>query len=145
MSQSESSPVSEQMRNGLNDLHRDLLNLHKTLVDAERSAYEDENGRVTNNEMLGLLFNHDRFAWLRVFSKLIVSMDDLTNIRRPAPASNVPPMLNEVRRVLEADEIEGEADFSSRFKQSLENNEATAKARQEALSTLKWCESIAAE
>lgn len=61
----------------LKALRRDLLGLHKTLVDAERAGYERAHGRATSaGEMLTLLIEHPWFAWLRPLSALIVRIDE---------------------------------------------------------------------
>lgn len=54
-----------------------LLRLHKTLLDAERRAYERTHGRVdSSGEWLRLVLAHEHFAWLRPMSGLIVQIDD---------------------------------------------------------------------
>lgn len=54
-----------------------LLRLHKTLLDAERTAYERAYGPVgSSGEWLQLVLGHDHFSWLRPFSGLIVRIDE---------------------------------------------------------------------
>ncbi len=66
-------PTPEQLR----ALRDRLLTLHKTLLDAERAAYEQTHGPVrSSGEMLQLVIGNEHFAWLRAFSGLIVRIDE---------------------------------------------------------------------
>jgi hypothetical protein len=78
------------------ELRGGLLDLHKSLMDAQRVRYEREHGRVrTPNEFLGLVLEHPAFAWLRSLSALIAQLDeDLEGIiatLRSLIATNGPP------------------------------------------------------
>ncbi len=54
-----------------------LLQLHKTLLDSDRAAYERAYGPVASSgEWLQLVLGHEHFAWLRPFSGLIVRIDE---------------------------------------------------------------------
>lgn len=64
-------------RDRLQQLRDRLLRLHKTLLDAERAAYERAYGRVNSGgEWLQLVLGHEHFVWLRPFSGLIVRIDE---------------------------------------------------------------------
>lgn len=59
------------------ELRHTLLDLHKSLMDAQRIAYERIHGRVaTSGEFLGLVLEHPEFAWLRALSALIARLDE---------------------------------------------------------------------
>jgi hypothetical protein len=63
----------------LDQLRHALLQLHKTLLDAQRIRYERENGRVeSRGELLDLVLRDASFEWLRVLSALIARLDELT-------------------------------------------------------------------
>jgi len=65
----------------LDQLRPALLQLHKTLLDAQRVRYERENGRVdSRGELLDLVLNDGSFEWLRVLSALIARLDELTAV-----------------------------------------------------------------
>jgi hypothetical protein len=54
-----------------------LLELHKSLLDAQRIEYERARGRIeTRGEFLGLVLNHPQFEWIRAMSALIAQMDE---------------------------------------------------------------------
>ncbi|HMH17872.1 MAG TPA: hypothetical protein VK572_06955 [Burkholderiales bacterium] len=60
-------------------LRHALLQLHKTLLDAQRIRYERENGRVeSRGELLDLVLQDASFEWLRVLSALIARLDELS-------------------------------------------------------------------
>ena len=62
------------------DLRTALLNLHKTLLEWERAAYERIHGRTTPGTLLTALMNDPQFAWLRPLSELIVRIDESLEI-----------------------------------------------------------------
>jgi hypothetical protein len=64
----------------LDKLRAALLQLHKTLLDAQRIRYERENGRVeSRGELLALVLEDASFEWLRVLSALIARLDELAD------------------------------------------------------------------
>ena len=72
------SPVSAPIRERLRHLHRDMLRLHKVLMDDERIQYEKKNGRVqTSGEFLHLVMYDPWFNWLHRISELLVQIDEL--------------------------------------------------------------------
>ena len=62
------------------DLRKSLLNLHKTLLDWERVAYEKVHGRTSPGALLTALTTDPQFAWLRPLSELIVRIDESLEI-----------------------------------------------------------------
>ena len=61
----------------LPELREALLKLHKTLVESERTTYEQTIGTITSpNHFLQLLTNDPWFAWLHPISLLIVTIDE---------------------------------------------------------------------
>jgi hypothetical protein len=62
-------------------LRHALLELHRTLLDAQRIRYERENGRIeSRGELLDLVLRDASFEWLRVLSALIARLDELTAV-----------------------------------------------------------------
>jgi hypothetical protein len=68
--------VKDTDRQLLTDLRRALLQLHKTLLDWERTAYERTHGRRPAAELLKVIVSDAQFAWLRPMSELIVRIDE---------------------------------------------------------------------
>jgi hypothetical protein len=62
------------------NLRTALLNLHKTLLEWERAAYERVHGRTSPGTLLTALMNDPQFAWLRPLSELIVRIDESLEI-----------------------------------------------------------------
>ena len=78
----------------LADIRSPLLDLHKTLVDAEREDYERSRGRMQDGEFLKALIDDPAFAWLGAFTALIVRLEEL------APAEVPKEFIAELRRLL---------------------------------------------
>ncbi len=84
----------------LGEMRRLLLNLHKTLLDWQRSNYELTHGRLQTSQLLQVIFSHDDFAWLRPMSGLIVKMDEAIagdSPEAPAPAG---PLVREAAALI---------------------------------------------
>ena len=68
------------------ELRHALLDLHKSLMDAQRVRYERLHGRIaTNGEFLGLVLEHPQFAWLRALSALIARLDEWIDDEKREP------------------------------------------------------------
>lgn len=82
-------------------LRNQLLNLHKLLMNAERAAYEKE-GHVIRSplQMLQLLTEHERFAWLRQLSQLVVMMDEAMEEKPPITTDRADALVQEARHLL---------------------------------------------
>ena len=65
------------------ELRKLLLQLHKTLIDWQRSEYESVHGRLQTTQLLNVMFNDPAFAWLRSMSGLIVRIDETLEAKPP--------------------------------------------------------------
>ena len=98
----------------VDELRRALLELHKSMIDAQRIAYERVHGRVeTTSQFLGLVLEHPEFEWIRALSALIAQLDEW---RELAPAAS-DQELAEIRAALRAlvQPEGGNARFSERY------------------------------
>lgn len=87
------------------DLRRALLNLHKTLLDWERAAYEKIHGRTSPGNLLTALMNDAQFAWLRPLSELIVRIDESLEIDAlEGPEVDVDALVSLAASAIAADE-----------------------------------------
>jgi len=75
--------VTDSDRALLVELRRLLLQLHKTLIDWQRTDYETTHGRLQTTQLLNVMFNDAEFAWLRSMSGLIVRIDEALEKPRP--------------------------------------------------------------
>ena len=73
--------MTESDRALLVELRRLLLNLHKTLIDWQRTDYERVRGRLQTTQLLNVMFNDPEFAWLRSMSGLIVRIDEALDVK----------------------------------------------------------------
>lgn len=64
------------MMESIGEIRSALLDLHSALIEAERSAYEQEIGPIQGpNHFLQLLTTDDWFEWLRPISHLVSHID----------------------------------------------------------------------
>jgi hypothetical protein len=103
----------------LQQLRQALLELHKTLVDAERVSYEKTIGPIQSpGHFLQLLTRDPWFAWLQPMSQLIVAMDEALDAKEPLTNAGVEALVKQTRLLLVASE-EGEG-FSKHYFDALQ-------------------------
>ena len=69
--------MSDERAARVAELRHTLLELHKSMLDAQRIEYERAHGRIeTSVEFLGLVLNHPEFEWIRALSALIAQLDE---------------------------------------------------------------------
>ncbi len=101
-----------------------LLDLHKSLVDRERSNYESFNGPVTSGQFLNLLIEDAEFVWLRKFSTLIVDIDEMFAQRDGFDDKAVTVHLAKMREIVM---LEGnDEDFVTRYKIAIQEDRSVA-------------------
>jgi hypothetical protein len=66
----------DPVRDHLAEVRRALMRLHKSLIDSERAAYEQDEGPVSNTQLLSALLEDPFFQWMRPFSQLMAAMDE---------------------------------------------------------------------
>ena len=69
---------------------RELLDLHRALVAAEREQYERARGRMADQEFLDALLRDPELRWLAPFTALVARLDEvdeseLRDLLRPDP------------------------------------------------------------
>ena len=105
----------------LTDLRNGLLQLHKALMESERSAYERDVERVTSsNHMLSLLLHDPWFAWLRELSELVVVIDETLDAREPATVEDASRLIHQSRRLLLPEETG--TGFAGRYFEALQRD-----------------------
>jgi hypothetical protein len=71
-------------RQRLTELRKNLLALHKALLDSERTSYELVHGTIeSRGAFLQLLINDNWFAWLRPVTTLLVQIDESLAAKDP--------------------------------------------------------------
>lgn len=111
-------------------LRNQLLSLHKLLMNTERAAYEKE-GNVIQSPMqfLQLLMEHERFAWLRQLSQLVVMMDEAMEEKPPITQDRMDVLVHEARHLLVGSEEPGS--FAARYAKTREREASVAAAHTE--------------
>jgi hypothetical protein len=85
------------------ELRHSLLDLHKTLLDAQQIRYEREHGRIeSRGELLGLVLEHPAFAWLRSLSALIARLDEWMEEKDEAGEEDFTAMIQALRSLIES-------------------------------------------
>jgi hypothetical protein len=84
----------------LGELRRLLLHLHKTLIDWQRSEYEQDHGRLQTTQLMNAIFNDPSFAWLRSMSGLIVRIDETLEAKDPDSVSESGPLVAQARELI---------------------------------------------
>jgi hypothetical protein len=85
------------------ELRHGLLDLHKSLLDAQRIRYEREHGRIESSQaFLGIVLEHPSFAWLRTMSALIARLDEWMD-EENAPPEELAGMIATLRSLIETE------------------------------------------
>lgn len=114
----------------LSTLRNQLLGLHKLLMNAERAAYEAEGNEIRSPmEFLKLLMEHERFAWLRQLSQLVVMMDEAMEEKPPVTKDRMDALVAEAKHLLMGSEEPGS--FAVRYAKMREREAAVAAAHVE--------------
>lgn len=109
------------IRQRLTALRNGLLHLHKTLLDSERSTYENDVERVTSsNHMLSLLLHDPFFAWLHELSELVVIIDEALDAKEPVIAEDADRFIQQSRKLISPDE--GGNGFARRYFEALQRD-----------------------
>jgi hypothetical protein len=101
----------------LHDVRVRLLHLHQTLLDMERKSFETTNGRVNSGELLQLVLNHERFAWLRIISALVVEIDEMLDADEPASAADMLNLISAARQLFAES---GDQEFQQKYQAALQ-------------------------
>jgi hypothetical protein len=103
----------------LAELRPALLDLHKTLLDWQRSDYEREHGRQSGSEMLQLLLSHPQFEWLRAISALVVRIDEELEADA-SPPGELDALVDAVRATISVRDVL--SPFGQRYEAALQDS-----------------------
>ena len=92
--------MTDDQRQLLEKLRRELLHLHKTLLDWERTVYERKQGRTPPGELLRAVMADPHFAWLRPVSELIVRIDEAIEMEAPDTPTDVAGIVGQARALV---------------------------------------------
>lgn len=111
--------------NNLKEIRNELLSLHKTLLEIERENYEAEFGKVTNIQLLNLLFEHQNFIWLREISSLVAEIDELFSIKNGIEESEINKLLLKAKLLF--DDTENNFEFKNKYQANLDTETKVGK------------------
>jgi hypothetical protein len=99
-------------------LRNALLQLHKTLLDAQRVRYERVNGRIeSRGELLDLVLRDADFEWLRVLSALIARLDELVAADDKDAGAELRGVIDRLRKLVR---FEGNSGFTDPYREIIE-------------------------
>ncbi|TMH83502.1 MAG: hypothetical protein E6H49_02040 [Betaproteobacteria bacterium] len=102
----------------LDKLRHALLQLHKTLLDAQRIRYERDYGRVeSTGELLALVLEDASFEWLRVLSALIARLDELAEVDDKDVSGELRAVIDRLRTLVR---FEGNIGFTGPYREIVE-------------------------
>jgi catechol 2,3-dioxygenase len=130
------APMSSDNRARLAELRMRLLDLHKTLLDDAKVAYEMDRGRIPSaGALLQLVIGDPWFAWLQRLSGLIVRIDEMTTPEAKATDADARALFEQVDRLLIPSETG--ADFARRYLEALQRQPAVVLAHGDVKRVLK--------
>lgn len=104
-------PARAAQRSALRDLWKQLLPLHRALIEAARAEYTSSIAPVGGPTHLLQLLNDDPFfAWLKPLTGVIVEIDEMSRVDFEKP--QVEALLTRVRGIFGAD---ADSAFGSRY------------------------------
>ena len=107
------------MTRDFDKLRRALLELHKTLLDAQRIRYEREYGRVeSRGELLDLVLRDASFEWLRVLSSLIAGLDELAAVDDRDVSEEMRAVIDRLQALVR---FEGNSGFTGPYREIIES------------------------
>jgi len=102
----------------LEKLRHALLDLHKTLLDAQRARYERDNGSVeSRGELLDLVLQDASFEWMRVLSALIARLDELAEEDDKDVSAELSGVIGRLRTLVR---FEGNPGFTGPYREIVE-------------------------
>ena len=114
-------PEPAALRVRLSKVRDALLQLHKALIESERTSYEQTFGKIASPyQFLKLLTEDPWFAWLRPVSQLIAEMDEALDSKELLTSTAVDGLLSRTRTMLVP--TEGGEGFSQHYDEALQRD-----------------------
>ncbi|MBX7172972.1 MAG: hypothetical protein K1X72_18525 [Pyrinomonadaceae bacterium] len=119
----------------LKKIRNELLSLHKTLMDIEKENYEAEFGKVTPTQLLQMLFENEKFIWLRTISILVTEFDEMFADKKGIDQELAKSLFEKTKQLF--DESDNFAEFKNKFKVNLDTESAVEKHHEKLLNLFK--------
>jgi hypothetical protein len=123
--------MPDHTRSNLTALRNGLLRWHKSLLDAERAAYERDVARITSTgQYLQLVLDDPWFAWLREISQFIVIVDEaLAQKEEPVTPADGARLIGKARELLVPSENGSE--FARKYEAAMQRDASAVLAHGE--------------
>jgi hypothetical protein len=118
----------------LRTLSRRLMVLHAALLDLERCAYEETHGPTKPAELLRLLLDDPRFAWLRPLSAIIAQIDEALDPREPTADVDVNGLFDAAQRLLRSGDS---GVFQTKYRDALQRSPDVVMAHADVVKLLR--------
>ena len=137
MTDPEGTDVDELRRGAelLGQLRSALVQLHKVLLDWERSGYERIHGRQTSSDLLKALLDDPQFSWLRPMSQLIVRIDEILSEKTPPMRNDVDAIVSQVKVLTSPNEAG--TSYERRYDMALQEHPDAVFAHRDLIKLLK--------
>lgn len=113
-------------------MRRELLDLHRALVDSERREYERARGRTTDRAFLEALIGAPELAWLNPLTSLIVRLEEA--LEEDGAGSAVEDCVAEIRKLLRPN-AEGQG-FQRKYAEAMQRSPEVVVAHGRAVGSL---------
>ena len=113
-------------------MRRELLDLHRALVDSERREYERARGRMTDRAFLEALIGAPELAWLAPLTSLIVRLEEA--LEESNGDTPVEDCVAEIRKLLRPS-AEGQA-FQRKYAEAMQRSPEVVVAHGKAIGAL---------
>jgi hypothetical protein len=113
-------------------MRRELLELHRALVDTERREYERIRGRMTDRAFLEALIGAPELAWLAPLTSLIVRLEEV--LEESESGTALQDCIAELRKLLRPN-AEGQG-FQRRYAEAMQRSPEVVLAHGRAVGVL---------
>jgi trans-aconitate methyltransferase len=100
------------------EIRNEMLRLHKTLLDIEKANYEAEFGKLSPNQLLHLLFENEKFTWLRTISTLISEIDEMFASRKGIDEDLKRELYKKTHDLFDEEAV-GDEEFKAKYRANL--------------------------
>jgi hypothetical protein len=114
-------------------MRRELLELHRALVDSERREYERVRGRMSDRAFLEALIGAPELAWLNPLTSLIVRLEEVLD--DDASTAAVEDCVGEIRKLLRPDAAG--AGFQRKYAEAMQRSPEVVVAHGQAVGALR--------
>ena len=104
-------------------------------MDIEKENYEAEFGKVTPTQLLQMLFENEKFIWLRTISILVTEFDEMFADKKGIDQELAKSLFEKTKQLF--DESDNFAEFKNKFKVNLDTESAVEKHHEKLLNLFK--------